>query len=244
MPDLAGKVAIITGASSGIGRAVAEAFAREGAKLVLVARGPDRLASLAATLQGQGTTVLSVPADVSDEAAVLGVFTRAREAFGRIDILVNNAGTASRVKTEDLTLEAWRAVIEVNLTAAFLCSREAFRAMKDQGEGGRIINIGSVSARVPRVNSVPYTASKYGLEGLTRAFALDGRPHRISVGIIHPGNTDSAIWQGNEAQGRKEGLMPAAEVARVVLLAANLPPDVSLLETIILPFSMPFLGRG
>ncbi|MGC8468465.1 MAG: SDR family oxidoreductase [Acetobacteraceae bacterium] len=244
MAAMAGKVAIITGASSGIGRAIAEAFAAEGARLVLVARGPDRLSSLAATLQGEGTSVLAVPADVSDESAVLNVFNRTREAFGRIDILVNNAGTASRVKTEDLTLDAWRSVIEVNLTAAFLCSREAFRAMKAQGEGGRILNIGSVSARVPRVNSVPYTASKFGLEGLTRAFALDGRPYRISVGIIHPGNTESAIWAGNEAQGRKEGLMPAAEVARVALVAATLPPEVSLLETVILPFSMPFLGRG
>lgn len=234
---------MITGASSGIGRAIAAGFAAEGARVVMVARGAERLNEAAGALPREGGEALAIPADISKERQVKNVFGRIWDEFGRLDVLVNNAGTASRVRTEELTLRVFSSVIGVNLIGAYLCAIEAFRMMKEAG-GGRIINIGSVSARVPRANSVPYTTSKFALEGMTRALALDGRRFNIAVSVIHPGNTESEIWAGNEEAAKREGIMPAALVARVAVLAATLPKGVSLLESVILPYSMPFLGRG
>jgi NAD(P)-dependent dehydrogenase (short-subunit alcohol dehydrogenase family) len=176
-------------------------------------------------------------------ASVLALFRRAQEAFGRIDILVNNAGISAPGNLATLTLEDWRRVLEVNLTGAFLCAREAFKAMRRQG-GGRIINIGSVSARVPRPHSAPYTTSKFALEGLTRALALDGRRHGIAVSILHPGNTATPIWEGEAELAAKEGLMASDAVARIAVMMAALPPDMNMLEGLVLPLTMPFLGRG
>lgn len=243
MDQLKDRIAIITGASSGIGQAIAEAYAAAGAKTVLAARNREKLDAVASGIRQRGGTVLVVPTDVASEKDVLGLFRQTVEAFGRIDILVNNAGTATREPTDELSLAAWRHVLDVNITGPFLCSREAFKVMKRQG-GGRIINIGSISAKVPRPNSAPYTTTKFALEGLTRSLALDGRAHRIAVSIIHPGNTESALWQGREEIARKEGLMPAGELARVAVLIAALPNDMNLLESVVLPVTMPFLGRG
>jgi NAD(P)-dependent dehydrogenase (short-subunit alcohol dehydrogenase family) len=236
-------VAIVTGASAGIGRGIAEAYAAEGAKVVLAARKREGLETVAAAIRQSGGTALVMPADVTVEGDVVALFTKTMEEFGRVDILVNNAGIATRAPTEELTLADWRRVIDVNLTGAFLCSREALRVMQRQ-HGGRIINIGSISARVPRPHSAPYTSSKFALEGLTRSLALDGREHGIAVSILHPGNTATEFWRGREEQAQSEGLMAVADLARVAVLMAALPPDLNLLESVVLPVHMPFLGRG
>ena len=243
MNALADRVAIVTGASTGIGAAIAEAFAAEGARVVLAARSRDKLAAVAARITQSGGKALAQPTDVAREAEVLALFQRTLDAFGRVDVLVNNAGISAPGNIETLTLEDWRRVLDVNLTGAFLCAREAFKAMQRQG-GGRIINIGSVSARVPRPHSVPYTTSKFALEGLTRALALDGRKHGIAVSILHPGNTATPIWEGEAEQAAKEGLMRPDAVARIAVMMAALPPDMNLLEGLVLPLTMPFLGRG
>ncbi|MDB5408457.1 MAG: family oxidoreductase [Rhodospirillales bacterium] len=243
MNELQDKVAIVTGASAGMGEAIAAAFAGAGARLVLAARRRDLLDAVAGRLRDGGGTALAVPTDVTDEDEVAALFRQAIAAFGRVDILVNNAGVSVNIPTDALTLADWRRVIDVNLTGAFLCGREALRVMKTQG-GGRILNIGSVGAKVPRRDAAPYTASKFALEGLTRSLALDGREHGIAASIIHPGNTATSFGRQGTSAVRQEGAMTPADVARVVLLMASLPATVNLLETIMLPVSMPFLGRG
>jgi NAD(P)-dependent dehydrogenase (short-subunit alcohol dehydrogenase family) len=243
MPQLDHRVAIVTGASTGIGLAIAKAFAAEGAKVVLAARSHERLQAAADAIQANGGEALAIPTDVAKENQVEVLFARALEAYGRLDILVNNAGVAAPDAVENLKLEDWQRVIDVNVTGAFLCAREAFRLMKPKG-GGRIINIGSISAKVPRHKSAAYTTSKFALEGLTRSLALDGRAYGIAVSVLQPGNTDTPIWHGAEEKARKEGLMAAEEVARVAVLIASLPADVNLYESVVLPVTMPFLGRG
>jgi NAD(P)-dependent dehydrogenase (short-subunit alcohol dehydrogenase family) len=243
MNELQDKVAIVTGASAGMGQAIAEAFAGAGASLVLAARRRDLLDAVAARIRAAGGAALAARTDVTDEAEVAALFRQAIAEFGRVDILVNNAGVSVNVPTDALALADWRRVIDVNLTGAFLCSREALRVMKPQG-GGRILNIGSVGAKVPRRDAAPYTASKFALEGLTRSLALDGREHGIAASIIHPGNTATGFGRQGTGAVRQEGAMTPADVARVVLLMASLPATVNLLETIMLPVSMPFLGRG
>ena len=243
MGQLQEKVAVVTGASTGIGKSIAAAFATEGAKTVLASRSREKLEVAAKEIQDSGGTTLVVPTNVSVEVDVEDLFRQVMEAFGRVDILVNNAGITTKAPTDELTLEAWQGVIDVNLTGAFLCSREAFKIMKRQ-QSGRIINIGSISAKVPRPNSAPYVTSKFGLEGFTRSLALDGREHGISVCILHPGNTATPIWEGREEQAQKEGVMSPDDLARVAVTMATLPPDVNVLESIVLPVKMPFLGRG
>ena len=243
MGQLQDQVSVITGASSGIGARVAVAFAAQGAVTVLAARRRERLEAAAETIQGAGGRALAVSTDVTDEAQVAALFQKTTDAFGRVDILVNNAGIGGAGPTEDLSLEIWQRVLDVNLTGAFLCSREALRIMRPRGSG-RIINIGSVSAKVPRRDSAAYTTSKFGLEGLTRSLALDGRSSGIAVSILHPGNTVTPIWQGREAIARKEGAMSPDDVARIVVMMAALPPELNLLEGVVLPLSMPFVGRG
>lgn len=244
MHQLLDRVAIITGAGTGIGKSIAIAFAKEGATTVLASRSQPRLETVAETIQAAGATALVVPTDVTSEKEVANLFHRAMDTFGRIDILVNNAGVFfASTTTDDLSLETWRNVLEVNLTGAFLCSREALRIMKRQ-RSGRIINIGSISAKVPRPNNVAYAVSKFGLEGLTRSLAIDGRDHGIAVSIIHPGNTATSIWDGLEDQTRKEGLMLPDDLARLAVLVAAMPHGINIFESIILPVSQPFLGRG
>jgi NAD(P)-dependent dehydrogenase (short-subunit alcohol dehydrogenase family) len=243
MAQLLDQVAVVTGASAGIGRAVAAAYAAEGAKVVLAARNQEKLADVADAIRAVGGAALAVPTDVTNEGEVANLFRQAVETFGRVDLLVNNAGVSIGGPPDELTLEAWQKVIDVNLTGAFLCSREALRVMKPR-RSGRIINVGSVSAKVPRRNSAPYAASKFGLEGLTRSFALDAREFGISVSILQPGNTESELWRGREEIAAREGVMPAEELARVAVLMAALPPGINFLEGVVLPVTMPFLGRG
>jgi NAD(P)-dependent dehydrogenase (short-subunit alcohol dehydrogenase family) len=180
---------------------------------------------------------------VTLEENVINLFRRTLEVFGRVDILVNCAGITNRSPTDELSLEAWKNVLDVNLNGAFLCSREALRIMKRQ-RSGRIINIGSISAKMPRPHTAPYTTSKFALEGLTRSLALDARDYGIAVSILHPGNTATPLWDGRDDQARQEGIMSPTDLARVMVMMAALPPDVNMLESIMLPVSMPFLGRG
>ena len=243
MISIKNQIALITGASTGIGRSIAEVFAAEGAICILTARNAQKLSELETAINQKGGEAIAIPTDVTDEASVLALFVEINKRYGRLDILINNAGISKGGPIEDMSLSDWQEVIDVNLTGVFLCSREAFKLMKPQ-KFGRIINIGSVSARMPRTNSAPYTTTKFGLDGLNRSLALDGRPFGISASVIHPGNTYTPIWEGREEVIDKEGGMSADDLAAVVLSMVSLPPEVNMLESIILPVSMPFVGRG
>ena len=243
MGRLEDKVTIVTGGSRGIGRAIARAFAREGARLAIASRNADKLQEVAAEIGSEGAAVMAVPADVTDEAQVVTLFERTVREFGRLDILVNNAGTTAMGPIDTLTLEQWHKVIGVNLTGAFLCSREAMKIMKPQ-QGGRIINIGSVSAQMPRKNSVPYSTSKAGIVGLTRATALEGRAFGVVASCLHPGNVASELTEDLDPSVQAEAMMTPDEVARSVVTMAAMPPDINMLEAIVLSVEMPYLGRG
>jgi NAD(P)-dependent dehydrogenase (short-subunit alcohol dehydrogenase family) len=250
--QLDGKIAIVTGASNGIGRGIAETFAAEGAKTVLVARRAALLDEVAAGIGQKGGEALACPADLTREDEILALFATVQKTFGRLDVLVNNAGIATHRDTEDISLDYWRAALDINITAPFLCSRGAIRIMKAQSpQGGRIINIGSVSAKTPRPDSLPYTVSKFGLQGMTHQLTMDGRKHNIVASIIHPGATLSSFTarRGRTAAGPGERpddyVMAAVDVARVAVLMAALPGEVNLYEATILPNHMrSFIGRG
>jgi NAD(P)-dependent dehydrogenase (short-subunit alcohol dehydrogenase family) len=250
--QLAGKVAIVTGASNGIGRGIAETFAAEGAKTVLAARRAALLDEVAGGIRAKGGEALPVPTDLTQEDAVIALFAAAKKAYGRLDVLVNNAGIATHKNTEDITLQYWREALDINLTAAFLCSREAIRIMKEQTpRGGRIINIGSVSAKTPRPDSLPYTATKFALQGMTHQLTMDGRKHDIVASIIHPGATLSSFTtrrgrsQAGPGATPEDYVMAAEDVAKVAVLMASLPGEVNLYEATILPNHMrSFIGRG
>jgi NAD(P)-dependent dehydrogenase (short-subunit alcohol dehydrogenase family) len=246
-----GRVAIVTGAGSGIGRAVALAFLRDGFRVALAGRRRDRLEQAAAEAGAAGALV--VPADVTDHRSVHALFERTRQAFGRLDVLFNNAGAgAPAVPLEDLGYEQWRAVIDTNLTGAFLCTQQAFRIMKDQDpRGGRIINNGSLSAHVPRPFSAPYTAAKHAITGLTRSTSLDGRRYDIACGQIDIGNAATAMSEHMstgvpQADGSTaaEPRMDVEHVASAVLMMARLPLDANVQFLTILATKMPFVGRG
>lgn len=243
MGQLMDRVAVITGAGTGIGRSIALAFAFEGAKVVLASRNRQKLEAVAREIQVTDRTALVVPTDVTVEEDVVNLFRLTMENFGRVDILVNNAGISVRTPVDQLSFDVWKKVLDVNLNGAFLCSREAFRIMKCQ-RSGRIINIGSISAKVPRPENAPYAVSKFGLEGFTRALGLEARGYGIAVSIIHPGNTATPIWAGREDQALKEGIMNPDDLARIVVMMSALPPELNMFESILLPVSMPFLGRG
>jgi NAD(P)-dependent dehydrogenase (short-subunit alcohol dehydrogenase family) len=250
--SLQDKVAIVTGASNGIGRGIAETFGAEGATIVLVARRAELLDEVAAGIRGKGGQALCVPADLTKEDEVMALFTKVKDAHGRLDMLVNNAGISTHKNTEDITLEYWRSALDINITAAFLCSREAIRIMKSQTpQGGRIINIGSVSQKTPRPDSLPYTVCKHGLHGMTHQLTMDGRKHNIVASIIHPGATLSSFStrRGRMAAGPgatpDDYVMAAEDVARVAVLMVALPAEVNLYEATILPNHMrSFIGRG
>jgi NAD(P)-dependent dehydrogenase (short-subunit alcohol dehydrogenase family) len=248
-----GKVAIITGAGSGIGRATALALLQEGYSVTLAGRRREALERTVAEAGPAGARALAVPADVSDPASVRALFDATRARFGRLDVLFNNAGTgAPAVPLEDLTVEQWRRVVDVNLTGAFLCTQAAFRLMKEQTpRGGRIINNGSLSAHVPRPNSAPYTATKHAITGLTRATALDGRKYDIACGQIDIGNAETEMTARMkegvlQAGGDKavEPTMDVGVVARAVLYMASLPLDANVLFLTVMATRMPFVGRG
>jgi len=237
---LAGKVALVTGGGAGLGLAIAKALVAAGAQLAIAGRRPEPLAAAAAELGGD---TLAVPADIGREDQVLALYAAIRARFGRLDILVNNAGFGTEAMADELTLAAWQSVIDTNLTGAFLCAREAMRVMKPQG-GGRIINIGSLSARVPRPGGSAYTATKAALDALTRAWALECREHGIAVSILHPGGVDTGFQGGPSTTAHGFAMMDADQVSRAVVLMATLPADINLLDGTILPLTQPYLGRG
>jgi NAD(P)-dependent dehydrogenase (short-subunit alcohol dehydrogenase family) len=248
-----GKVAIITGAGTGIGKATALAFLADGYRVALAGRRRDALDRTAAESPAAAERALVVPTDVSDPASVDALFAAVRAAFGRLDVLFNNAGSGSRPATvDDIAIDDWRRVVDVNLTGAFLCTRAAFRMMKEQDpRGGRIINNGSISAHAPRPGSAPYTATKHAITGLTRSTSLDGRPFDIACGQIDIGNalTEMTARMAKgvpQADGsiRPEPAIDVAHVAAAVLQMANLPLDVNVQFMTIMATKMPFIGRG
>jgi NAD(P)-dependent dehydrogenase (short-subunit alcohol dehydrogenase family) len=247
------KVAIVTGAGSGIGKAVAVTLLRNGYSVALAGRRADALALAVRDAENAGSRALAQPTNVADPASVRTLFERTRERFGRLDLLFNNAGTgAPGIPLEDLTFEQWQNVVNVNLTGVFLCTQEAIRIMKAQTpRGGRIINNGSVSAHTPRPNSAPYTATKHAVTGLTKSTALDGRKYDIACGQIDIGNalTDMAARMAKgvpQANGSVavEPLMDVQRVADAVLHMASLPLDANVLFLTIMATKMPFVGRG
>jgi NAD(P)-dependent dehydrogenase (short-subunit alcohol dehydrogenase family) len=247
-----GRVAVVTGAGTGIGKAAALALLGEGYRVALAGRRRELLEKAAAE-SGAGERALVVPTDVADPGAVRALFAKTREAFGRLDVLFNNAGMgAPAVPLEDLTYEKWKQVVDVNLTGLFLCTQEAFRIMKSQDPpGGRIINNGSISAHTPRPNSAPYTATKHAVTGLTKSTALDGRKYDIACSQIDIGNarTELAARMAKgvlQADGTTavEPLMDVEHVGRVVAYLAGLPLDVNVLFMTIMATKMPFVGRG
>lgn len=240
MGKLDGQVALITGGNRGIGKGIARGLADEGAILVLAARGVEGLHQTAEELREGGTTVLTVPTDVTDEAQIEAVFERTMETFNRLDILVNNSGAFDGGPLDELSTEALDNVLSVNLRAPFLCTRAAMRIMKQQG-GGRIINIGSISAQRVRPGAGPYCASKFGIWGLTQVTALEGRPHGIVASCLHPGATQVRDVPDD---GGEENRLQVDELAQAAVLMATLPPHVNMLEAIVLPVQQPYLGRG
>jgi NAD(P)-dependent dehydrogenase (short-subunit alcohol dehydrogenase family) len=248
-----GKVAIVTGAGSGIGMAVAVTLLKHGYSVALAGRRADALKQAVEEAGDAGSRALAVATDVAKPDSVRALFERTRERFGRLDLLFNNAGTgAPGIPMEDLTVEQWQNVVNVNLTGVFLCTQEAIRLMKAQTpRGGRIINNGSISAHTPRPNSAPYTATKHAVTGLTKSTALDCRKYDIACGQIDIGNalTPMAARMAKgvpQANGEMavEPLMDVQRVADAVLHMASLPPDANVLFMTIMATKMPFVGRG
>jgi NAD(P)-dependent dehydrogenase (short-subunit alcohol dehydrogenase family) len=247
------KIALVTGAGSGIGRAVALGLVDAGWTVAVTGRRLAQLEETAALAGPAKARVLPVAGDVGDPVVVGEIFAKVKEAFGRLDLLFNNAGIgAPPVPLEDLTYEQWQTVVDVNLTGVFLCIQHAFRLMKSQDpRGGRIINNGSISAHVPRPNSAPYTATKHAVTGLTRAASLDGRKHDIAVGQIDIGNAATDMTERMtagvpQADGRMavEPRMDVAHVASSVVYMASLPLDANVQFLTVMATKMPFIGRG
>jgi len=247
------KVAIVTGAGTGIGRQTALALLREGYAVSLAGRRMEKLQETVERAGADRAHALAVPADVSDPASVRALFDRTLEAFGRLDLLFNNAGTgAPPVLLEDLSPEQWKTVVDINLTGVFLCTQEAFRIMKSQSPmGGRIINNGSISAHAPRPNSAPYTATKHAITGLTKSTALDGRKYDIACGQIDIGNAATEMAQPMKAGVPQangtisvEPTMDVEDVARAVVYMASLPLEANVQFLTVMATKMPFIGRG
>ena len=238
--SLRDKVALVTGGGSGIGKAIAKALLAEGCKVIINGRNEEKLNQAKSEL---GDNVESIVCDVTDEEQVENTFNGIISNYGKFDILINNAGMAAKAKAHELKYETWKKVINVNLNGAFLCAREAMKIMIKQ-KSGRIINIGSISGQMSRPENAPYTASKFGLEGLTRALALDGREHGIAVSILHPGNVGTDIWKGREEIAEREGLVPLEDIGKLAVTMLSMSPNVNILGSVILPITQPYLGRG
>jgi NAD(P)-dependent dehydrogenase (short-subunit alcohol dehydrogenase family) len=238
---LDGKVVIVTGAGSGLGRGIACGLAREGATVVLAARRAANLEETAALIAAADGQSLVVPTDVREAAQVEALFTTTMSQLGRLDVLVNNAGLAGPAHAgpvDEMSIEIWDNVIAVNLRAPFLCAQQALRIMKKQGSG-RIINIGSISAQRVRPDNCAYNASKFGIDGLTHTIALEGRPYGISCGALHPGNT-----RAEHNPDIAEATVGPDDMAQVAVLMATLPPELNLFQAICLPVDQLYVGRG
>jgi len=250
---MTGKVAIVTGAGSGIGLASAVALLKAGWHVGLAGRREDALQETIAKAGDAGSRALAVPTNVADPASVKALFDRTKAAFGRVDMVFNNAGmNAPGIPLEELSFEQWKAVVDVNLTGSFLCLAEAFRVMKDQSpRGGRIINNGSISAHAPRPNSIPYTATKHAVTGLTKSGSLDGRKYDIAVCQIDIGNAETemaarmakGVPQAN-GEIAVEPLMDVQNVANAIVHMASLPLDANIPFITVMATKMPFVGRG
>lgn len=247
------KVALITGAGSGVGKAAALGLAKEGFDVGLVGRRAEMLEAVATEARAAGVKALVLQGDAGEPKQVKAIFAKLKDGLGRIDVLFNNAGTgAPPIPMEDLTYEQWKAVVDINLTGSFLCAQEAIRMMKAQTpQGGRIINNGSISAHAPRPRSAPYTATKHAITGLTKAISLDGREFDITCSQIDIGNAATPMTE-RMARGvpqpdgstRVEPTMDVQAVARAVVYAATLPPDANMLFMTVMATKMPFVGRG
>jgi NAD(P)-dependent dehydrogenase (short-subunit alcohol dehydrogenase family) len=247
------KIALVTGAGSGIGRAVSLAFEAAGYSVALAGRRPHELEKTASLAETQAGKMLAIPTDVSDADSVRALFARIENVYGRLDVLFNNAGiNAPEMPMEDLTEEQWNAVVGVNMTGAFLCAQQAIRLMKAQNpRGGRIINNGSISAHTPRPHSVPYTMTKHAITGLTKCICLDGRGFDIAAGQIDVGNAVTAMSERManavtqpDGSKRAEPRMDVRHVAEAVLYMANLPLDANVPFITVMATGMPFAGRG
>ena len=252
MGRLDGKVVLITGSNRGIGKAIARSCASEGASLTLAARGTESLEQTANEITKEfGVNIVAVSTDVSKEEEIDVLFKRSQLEYGQLDVLVNNAGAFDGGPIEDIDLDMWNKVIGACMTGTFLATRSAFRIMKN-GDGGRILNIGSISAQMPRMYSVPYTAAKHGISGLTKAAALEGRDYGIIVSALHPGNVrvERRIEEGVQTAGsgmaseKNEPMMTVDEIADVALTMLALPGHINFLEAIVLPSEQSYLGRG
>lgn len=251
--DSGNKIALVTGAGTGVGKAVALALLKDGYRVALAGRRKEMLEQTVKEAGPDGKNALVVPTDVGKPDQVAALFARIKDKFGRLDVLFNNAGgNAPGVQFEDLPFEKWQSVVDVNLTGMFLCAQGAFRMMKDQNpRGGRIINNGSISAHTPRPGSAPYTATKHGVTGLTKTISLDGRQYDIACGQVDIGNAISPMTE-RMAQGVKqangttapEPRMDPAHVGDAVVFMASLPLDVNVLTITIMATKMPFVGRG
>jgi NAD(P)-dependent dehydrogenase (short-subunit alcohol dehydrogenase family) len=241
MKSLEGKVAMVTGASRGIGRAISIGLAQQGANLILAARTIPDLEATRNTILQHGALAEVVPTDVTSEHQITSLFQKTLERFGRLDILVNNAGVFVNEPIDQMSTETWDWVINIELRAVFICTREAMRIMKKQ-EGGRIINIGSISAQRVRPFTAPYNSAKFGLVGLTHTTALEGREFGITCGCLHPGVTGEKERDGSPRDPRF--MMSFEEIANTAVYMACQPPDVNILELIQLPREQPYLGRG
>ena len=247
------KIAIVTGAGTGVGKSIAAGLLKAGYSVVMAGRRQEALEAAAREIADEGASTLLVPTDVTDPASVAALFGATKQAFGRLDLLVNNAGMGSpAVPFEDIPFEQWQKVVDTNLSGTFLCTQEAFRIMKDQSpRGGRIINNGSISAHAPRPFSAPYTATKHAITGLTKSTSLDGRAYDIACGQIDIGNAATSMT-GRMASGvpqadgslRPEPTMDPKYVADAVVYMAGLPLDTNVQFLTVMATKMPFVGRG
>ncbi len=240
LKELDGKVALVTGSAHGIGKAIAIALAQRGANIVVADKDLTGAQAVAKSIAGMGVESLAVSSDVTDEHQVENLFANTMERFGRVDVLVNNAGLFGPAPIDEMTTETWDRLIAVDLRGPFLCTRAAFRIMKKQG-GGRIINIGSISAQRVRSNNAAYSVAKFGLVGLTHTTALEGRDYGINCGILHPGEV---YHESRPREMQKQPSMTPEQLAAAAAYMACQPPDVNVLELIQLNPLQPYVGRG
>lgn len=243
MSELKDKICIVTGAGTGIGKGIARRFAKAGATLVLASRKVDNLEETAAECRGIGVEVMVHQTDVTSEDSVLSLFEATEQAYGRVDILINNSGVFDNGPFHELSLATWQKVVDVNLTGPFLCARSAFRSMLKTG-GGRIVNVASISAQMCRPNASPYNSTKHALTGLTKSIALEGRDHDIVCSVLHPGNILTERRATSDTPTDQEPMMTVDELAETALVMVMLPLHVNVLETIVLPTTQAYLGRG